>query len=186
MPDDLQSRCELGQEQLMATEYLRAEITLAAAEEEAWAQKDFDTLSRLYMPLQEAPRQRRQRCGEGIVSLDLLARGASEQPDPREVLQTFPAGQLLVAGWASIARPRKSAGCSVKRCSTSKLFWRRFIPSAHRASSQLSQRKTCSCPIRASDQSTTSFIPCLRIRSFWQRANCLQAVTVEAARRMPK
>ena len=32
MPDDLQSRCELGQQQLMRTEYLEAEATLAAAD----------------------------------------------------------------------------------------------------------------------------------------------------------
>ena len=56
--DDLQSRCELGQQQLMRTEYLDAEATLASAEAEAWEKRDFDTLSRLYMPLQEARRQR--------------------------------------------------------------------------------------------------------------------------------
>ena len=55
MPDgDLQSRCELGQQQLMRTQYLDAEATLVAAEAEAWAARDFDTLARLYMPLQEA------------------------------------------------------------------------------------------------------------------------------------
>ena len=38
---------------------------------EAWRHRDWDTLARLYMPLQEARRQRRQRCGEGTVALDL-------------------------------------------------------------------------------------------------------------------
>jgi len=103
MVDDLQTLCAQGQEKLMATEYLQAERTLAAAEDIAWTRKDFDTLSRLYLPLQEARRQRRQRCGEGIVCLDLLARSTSEQPDPHEIVEAFPVGELLVAGWASIA-----------------------------------------------------------------------------------
>ena len=50
MPDDLQSRCELGQRQLMEMKYLEAEATLASAEHDAWLARDFDTLARLYMP----------------------------------------------------------------------------------------------------------------------------------------
>jgi hypothetical protein len=102
MPEDLQSLCELGQEQLMRMEYLEAERTLAQAEEIAWAQKDFDTLSRLYMPLQEARRQRRQRCGEGVVHLGLIATSPTDRLDGRHVVENFPHGQLLVAGWGSI------------------------------------------------------------------------------------
>jgi hypothetical protein len=103
MPEDLQSRCELGQRQLMEMKYLEAEATLAAAEEEAWAARDFDTLSRLYMPLQETRRQRRQRCGEGIVRLDLLAAGPDDPAvDAPRVIENFPHGQLLVAGWKTI------------------------------------------------------------------------------------
>ena len=74
MPN-LQSLCELGQEQLIRMEYLAAERTLVEAEEIARRERDFDTLGRLYMPLQETRRQRRQRCGEGIVRLDLIAQG---------------------------------------------------------------------------------------------------------------
>jgi len=102
MPNDLQSQCELGQQQLMRMEYLEAEMTLAGAEEIAWTKRDFDTLSRLYMPLQEARRQRRQRCGEGIVHLDLLATSPSDKLDGRHVAENFPHGQLLVAGWGTI------------------------------------------------------------------------------------
>jgi len=102
-PPDLQSRCDLGQQQLMRMEYLEAEATLAAVEREAWAARDFDTLSRLYMPLQEARRQRRQRCGEGTVSLDLIAEGPGDQIEARHVIENYPHGQLLVAGWGSIA-----------------------------------------------------------------------------------
>src|SRR5947207_15860412 len=103
MPDgDLQSRCELGQQQLMRTEYLDAEATRAAAEADAWAARDFDTLSRLYMPLQEARRQRRQRCGEGVVCLDLIAAGPDDEIDGRRVVENYPHGQLLAAGWGTV------------------------------------------------------------------------------------
>jgi hypothetical protein len=99
---ELQSQCERGQELLMQTEYLDAEAVLAAAEADAWAIKDFDTLARLYMPLQEARRQRRQRCGEGVVCLDLIATGAGDVVDGKRIVENYPHGQLLVAGWQSI------------------------------------------------------------------------------------
>ena len=102
MTTDLQEQCELGQQQLTRMEYLEAETTLAEAEERAWAAKDFDTLARLYMPLQEARRQRRQRCGEGAVVLDLIAAGPQDHVDGKRVIENYPHGQLLVAGWKSI------------------------------------------------------------------------------------
>ena len=86
----------------MQTDYLAAEATLARAEGQAWANHDWDTLARLYMPLQEARRQRRQRCGEGVVALDLVAQGPEDEVDGRRVVENFPHGQLLVAGWRSI------------------------------------------------------------------------------------
>jgi hypothetical protein len=55
------------------------------------------------MPLQEARRQRRQRCGEGVVALDLVAQGPHDAVDGLRVAENFPHGQLLVAGWRSIA-----------------------------------------------------------------------------------
>jgi hypothetical protein len=102
-PSELQSLCEEGQRQLMDMSYLAAESTLARAESLAWEAGDFDTLSRLYMPLQEARRQRRQRCGEGIVRLDLLTGGPGDVVDAQKILAEFPQGQLLIAGWGSIA-----------------------------------------------------------------------------------
>src|SRR5437763_3420961 len=102
MPPDLQSLCELGQEQLMRMEYLDAEKTLCEAEKIAFAQRDFDTLARLYMPLQEARRQRRQGCGEGVVCLDLIAQGPEDALDGKHVVENYPHGQLLVAGWGTI------------------------------------------------------------------------------------
>lgn len=98
----LQELCESGQEALMRMDYLRAEAALAEAEHEAWAAREWDTLARLYMPLQEARRQRRLRCGEGIVALDLIAEGPDDHVDGRRVVENFPHGQLLVAAWGSI------------------------------------------------------------------------------------
>jgi hypothetical protein len=99
---DLQQLCELGQQQLMQMQYLRAVKTLVQAEQLAMTQHDFDSLARLYMPLQEARRQRRQRCGEGIVKLDLIAKGPEDYLDPEKIVEAYPHGQFLVAGWQSI------------------------------------------------------------------------------------
>jgi hypothetical protein len=99
---DIQAICELGQRQLMGMEYLLAERTLAEAEAVAWKIHDFDALSRLYLPLQEARRQRRQRCGEGIAQLDIWAQNPGDRLDPRKIVQDHPQGQLLVAGWQTI------------------------------------------------------------------------------------
>jgi hypothetical protein len=104
--------CERGSEQLIATQYLEAEATLVQAEALAWDARDWDALARLYMPLQEARRQRRQRCGEGMVALDLIADGPDDVIDAKRVLENFPHGQLLVAGWGSLepaAQVRKLA-----------------------------------------------------------------------------
>ena len=100
--DALQELCETGQDRLMRMDYLGAEAALSEAEAQAWAGRDWDTLARLYMPLQEARRQRRLRCGEGTVALDLVAEGPDDRVDSRRVLEKVPHGQLLVAGWGTI------------------------------------------------------------------------------------
>ncbi len=100
--EDLQDVCEQGQWQLSGGEYAAAERTLSMAEERAWKCRDYDTLSRLYMPLQEARRQRRQRCMEGVVRLDLIAEGAEDRIEGWRVVERYPMGQLLVGGWGSI------------------------------------------------------------------------------------
>jgi len=100
---DLQQQCERGQEHLVATRYRQAEAVLSAAEQQAWTRRDWDALARLYMPLQEARRQVRQRCGEGVVCLDLLAEGPGDDLAARHVLENYPHAQLLVAGWGSLA-----------------------------------------------------------------------------------
>lgn len=98
---DLQALCDDGQRELVQTNYLEAERILMRAESRAWLNRDWDTLARLYMPLQEARRQRRQRCGEGIVKLDLIERPG--QPlDARAIVDRYPHGQLLIAGLGSI------------------------------------------------------------------------------------
>ena len=106
-PEALQDLCETGQRKLMAMDYLGAEAALVEAERHAWAARDWDTLARLYMPLQEARRQRRQRCGEGLVVLDLLAGGPDDRVDGRHVTENYPHGQLLVAGWGSTEPARR-------------------------------------------------------------------------------
>jgi len=99
---DPNALCEIGQEQLMRMEYLQAEQTLVAAEEIALREQNFDLLSRLYMPLQEARRQRRQRCGEGTIRLNLIANDPNDILSPEKIVAQSPQGQLLVAGWGSI------------------------------------------------------------------------------------
>jgi hypothetical protein len=100
--DDVQTVCERGQELLMETRYWEAERMLAGAEQRAWQTHDWDTLARLYMPLQEARRQRRQRSGEGVVALHLISEGAADVIDAGQVVANYPHGQLLVAGWGTI------------------------------------------------------------------------------------
>ncbi|HEX8340026.1 MAG TPA: hypothetical protein VF624_03880 [Tepidisphaeraceae bacterium] len=114
MHQTLQELCAQGQQHLLATDYLAAERTLAKAEARAYADDDFDTLARLYMPLQEARRQRRQRCGEGVVMLDLVSGGPDEVIYPEAVLEKYPHGQLLVAGFGSIEPARAVRGLALQ------------------------------------------------------------------------
>lgn len=127
----LQSLCQQGQEQLARMDYLRAEQTLAQAEAMAFAQEDFDTLSRLYMPLQEARRQRRQRCGEGIMHLRLLAQGPEDRIDPRRIVEHYPHGQLLVAGWGTIAPALELRRLQAERLLYVETFLAAVYPSGH-------------------------------------------------------
>ncbi len=127
MPSDLQSLCERGQEQLMRMEYLAAEATLIDAERIALQECDFDTLGRLYMPLQEARRQRRQRCGEGIVCMDLIAQNADDPLNAEHILEIYPHGQLLVAGWGSIEPAKKVRGLQKQR----NLYVETFLAAAY-------------------------------------------------------
>ena len=98
MTDTVQDYCARGQDALLTTDYLSAERWLVRAEEVAQHSGDFDALARLYMPLQEARRQRRQCCSEGEVNLRIFG-----NPDPHELLTTCTQGQLLVAGPGTLA-----------------------------------------------------------------------------------
>ena len=97
----IQSLCEQGQTALLQTDYLQAERHLIAAETLAWDAKDYDALARLYMPLQEARRQRRQRCSDGVF-VTITRRSANETIDPTAIAKDHPIGQLLVAAYGSI------------------------------------------------------------------------------------
>ena len=101
-PDQLQSLCLAGQEHLEAMRYLQDEAALLQAESAAVQTGDWDTVARLYMPLQECRRQRRQRCGEGTIKLDFVAQSESESPDAAAIARQVPHGQLLIAGWGTI------------------------------------------------------------------------------------
>jgi hypothetical protein len=111
----------------MRMEYLDAEETLCRAESIAREQRDFDTLGRLYMPLQETRRQRRQRCGEGIVCLDLIAQNANDHVDGKRIVENYPHGQLLVAGWGSIEPALKIRELQ----KTHKLYVETFLAAAY-------------------------------------------------------
>lgn len=99
---ELQDICRRGQLELMETRYLEAARTLARAERAAWESRSFDTLARLYLPLQEARRQIRQRCGEGAVRMHVFQSSPAESIAAEQVLRETPHGQLLVAGWGTI------------------------------------------------------------------------------------
>lgn len=107
MSEAIHQLCAEGQKDLLATDYLSAEDSLVTAEHLAREAGDWDALSRLYMPLQEARRQRRQRAGEGVVRLDLVAKHASDPLDVDLIASKYLHGQLLVAGFGSIEPARK-------------------------------------------------------------------------------
>lgn len=96
----LHELCERGSYQLAATDYIGAERVLEEAYLLALSQHDFDTLARLLYPLQEARRQKRQRCGEGVVQFDVVCR---EPDEALAWLSRHPHGQVLIRGWRSTA-----------------------------------------------------------------------------------
>lgn len=100
--DVLQELCAAGQDLLSRQDYLEAERKLLQAERDALHLGDWDTLARLYMPLQEARRQRRQQTLLGGFCLDLVSQGSADEIDGRHVIENYPQGTLLVAGWGSI------------------------------------------------------------------------------------
>ena len=124
--EQLQDACERGQEQLIATDYLAAAATLAAAEQDAWDAEDFDTLARLYMPLQEARRQARLRAGEGLVDA-VVAASADDEIDPAAVVADRPLGQLLVAGWGTTVPAALVRRMAVER----RLYVEAFLAAAY-------------------------------------------------------
>ena len=100
--ESLQELCLTGQQLLAAQEYVEAEQVLVRAESEAIKHRDWDTLARLYLPLQEARRQRRQRSLQGLFCLDLASDGPDDHIEGRHILENYPHGVLLIAGWGTI------------------------------------------------------------------------------------
>jgi hypothetical protein len=114
--DELQVMCAAGQERLTATAYAEAEAILAEAEAVAWEQRDWDTLARLYMPLQET-------CGEGAVALNLIG-----DVDARQIVEKHPHGTLLIAGWGSIEPAKEARKLAAER----ELYLDVFLAAAYR------------------------------------------------------
>ena len=110
----------------MAMRYLEAEATLVAAEKIAWDRRDFDTLARgCTCPLQGSlrPPSADSRCGEGMICLDLLARGPDDHLDGEKIVEYFPHGQILVAGWDRSSQRR---ACPRFAKAREACMWRHF------------------------------------------------------------
>lgn len=122
----LQNLCDRGQQELMQTRYLDAAGTFSAAEQRAWDSRDFDTLSRLYLPLQEARRQIRQRCAEASVA-PLIYREGSITTEPSELARLHPQGEVLLAGWGTIEPALQMRRLAVQR----KLYLEVFLAAVY-------------------------------------------------------
>jgi hypothetical protein len=123
----LQQLCEQGGHELIRTDYLAAIDTLGQAERMAWEARDFDTLSRVHMPLQEAYRQARLRCLEGAVALNLLA-GPTTPMDAAAVLDRYPRGQLLIGGWGTVAPAAAARRLAAQRRTYVEVFLAAVFP----------------------------------------------------------
>jgi len=107
----------------MATNYIeRPKNPCRKRSGSRWSKSEFETLSRLYMPLQEARRQRRQRCGEGnrLLRFDLLKVLAIQIPVQRVLGEVFfrpasssPAGPAFNPHWKYAGFSRSST-CNVE------------------------------------------------------------------------
>jgi hypothetical protein len=119
--NDLQGMCAQGQRLLALTDYLAAEEVLEKAVHLAADSGDWDTVSRGLMPLQEARRQARQRCGEGEVDLTIrLPHGVATDEKAAQAwaegfLSQHGEGQFLVAGHDSLLPAIKLRELASKR-----------------------------------------------------------------------
>lgn len=95
---DLQNLCERGQELLSQTDYVGAERVLMEAERIAWEARNWETLARLYMPLQEARRQKRQIAMDGGILLDFW----HDESTPEKIAATGIWAEVLLPGDGNI------------------------------------------------------------------------------------
>jgi hypothetical protein len=143
-PADLQQLCEQGQRELMRMDYLLAQATLLRADQLALTLSDFETLSRLYMPLQETRRQVRQRCGEGTIQLRLLADGPEDSRiDPEQLIRQYNCGQLLIAGWGTLEPARQFRALATEQ----DLYVETFLAAVYPASAPASARLIAVLPL---------------------------------------
>ena len=118
----LQELCQRGQALLMQTDYLAAEATFAEAEQIAWDAKDWNTLSRLYMPLQEARRQKRQIAIEGTIRLDLF----QEEISAEQLVGEYSRGEFILAGRGTIA-----PAIALRTAAKGKLYLEAFLAAVY-------------------------------------------------------
>lgn len=132
MSDTIQSLCQQASDHLVATRYIEAEQLLVRAEVMAWNNRDWDALHRLYMPLQEARRQRRQVAMDGTVQLDFIAEAPQQSIDVERIARDLPRGQVLVAGFGTIAPAEKLRAIAA----TENLYLDVFLGAAYRIGGQ--------------------------------------------------
>lgn len=132
MSDTIQPLCQQASDHLVATRYLEAEQLLVRAEAMAWADRDWDALHRLYMPLQECRRQRRQVAMDGAVQLDFVAEAPNQTIDVDRIARDIPRGQVLVAGFGTLAPAEKLRAIAA----TENLYLDAFLAAAYRIGGQ--------------------------------------------------
>jgi hypothetical protein len=101
--EQLQEQCELGQRELMATNYLAAEKILIEAERDRASSKTNLKHSHAFT----CPSRRPGASGVSAAAkepfcLDLVAQGPDDEISAERILDKYPFGQLLVAGWGTI------------------------------------------------------------------------------------
>lgn len=108
---------------LSRTDYLAAEKILMQAEQIGWDGQDWDTLSRLYMPLQECRRQKRQIALSGTMLVNITHDKVSSE----EIAERCKQGEVLIAGDGNI-----SAGISLRRLAKEKeLYLEAFLAAGY-------------------------------------------------------
>lgn len=185
-PQQVQAALEQGERQLMQMQYLQAEQTLAEAERDAWNQHDFYALSRVYLPLQESRRQRRQRALDGPIRLDLVAQGAEDHLQANRVIENFRGGTVLVAGWMSLEPAIQTRRLATQQGLYLDVFLGAVYPLNGRRKIWIARRWTDAAPADLASDDFSFDEPIVRISAaeLWERLHA-QALAEAGAERNP-